>query len=334
MRIAHPARLRHVSLLGSSRVRRLRRTARGALRARGHEVDEAVLRSGRRGRIVTPVAYAGTARPDALGGAAGAARRRLRPLPRAARPDRRRRQAGRSSSPPTAATCEMPGRAARSASSRAIVVRRARAVICVSEYVRERLGAPAEVIDCGVDIDRYRPTPRAPGDRGPRFLFVGSLTDRKNVGRLMRAFARLREGSLTIIGAGPLEAELRAAAPAGVRFSGRRTPEGVLLALREHDVVCLPSLEEPQGQAMLEALACGRPVVATRIGGPPEIMTPACGALGRSLRRGGDRGGHARRCRAARAVCRRRQRRRGARALASGRADRGRAGSCGRYRSP
>ena len=95
----------------------------------------------------------------------------------------------------------------------------------------------------------------------------------------MRAFARLREGSLTIIGAGPLEAQLRAAAPAGVRFTGRRTPEGVLLALREHDVVCLPSLEEPQGQAMLEALACGRPVVATTIGGPPEIVTPACGAL-------------------------------------------------------
>ena len=134
------------------------------------------------------------------------------------------------------------------------------------------------MIDCGVDTDRYRPTPRAPGD-GPRFLFVGSLTARKNVGRLMRAFARLREGSLTIIGAGPLEAQLRAAAPAGVRFTGRRTPEGVLLALREHDVVCLPSLEEPQGQAMLEALACGRPVVATTIGGPPEIVTPACGAL-------------------------------------------------------
>jgi glycosyltransferase involved in cell wall biosynthesis len=159
-----------------------------------------------------------------------------------------------------------------------VVVRRSKAVICVSEYVRDRLGAPAEVIDCGVDIDRYRPTPRAPGE-GPRFLFVGSLTARKNVGRLLRAFARLRWGSLTIIGAGPLEAELRAVAPAGVRFLGRRTPEGVLLALREHDVVCLPSLEEPQGQAMLEALACGRPVVATTVGGPPEIVTPACGAL-------------------------------------------------------
>ena len=36
---------------------------------------------------------------------------------------------------------------------------------------------------------------------------------------------------------------------------------------------------EPQGQALLEALACGRPVVATKIGGPPEFVTPECGAL-------------------------------------------------------
>jgi glycosyltransferase involved in cell wall biosynthesis len=249
----------------------------GALRARGHQVDEAVLRSGRRGRIATPAAYAG------LLGRTLAAARRTRPdvvyahylVP----PGLIAAAAGR----PFVVTAH--GGDVRNARSSLpiglltrVVVRRARAVICVSEYVRDRLGAPAEVIDCGVDTDRFRPTPRAPGD-GPRFLFVGSLTPRKNVGRLMRAFARLREGSLTIIGAGPLEAELRAVAPAGVRFTGRRTPEAVLFALREHDVVCLPSLEEPQGQAMLEALACGRPVVATTVGGPPEIVTPACGAL-------------------------------------------------------
>ena len=240
-----------------------------ALRARGHEVNESVLRSGRRGRVATPLVYAGL-----LG--------RTLSLARRTKPDV---VYAHYLVPPgliAAVTgCKYAvtahgGDVRNARSSLAIglltrlVVRRSGAVICVSEYVRDRLGAPADVIDCGVDTDRYRPTPRAPGD-GPRFLFVGSLTARKNVGRLMRAFARLREGSL--------EAQLRAAAPAGVRFTGRRTPEGVLLALREHDVVCLPSLEEPQGQAMLEALACGRPVVATTIGGPPELVTPACGAL-------------------------------------------------------
>ncbi len=44
-------------------------------------------------------------------------------------------------------------------------------------------------------------------------------------------------------------------------------------------MLCQPSLVEPQGQALLEALACARPVVATRVGGPPEFVTPDCGAL-------------------------------------------------------
>jgi glycosyltransferase involved in cell wall biosynthesis len=45
------------------------------------------------------------------------------------------------------------------------------------------------------------------------------------------------------------------------------------------DVVCGPALIEPFGQALLEAMACGRPVVATRVGGPPEFVTPDCGVL-------------------------------------------------------
>ena len=151
-----------------------------ALRTRGHEVDESVLRSGRRGRVATPVAYAGL-----LGRTLAMARR--------TKPDV---VYAHYLVPPgliAAVTgCKYAvtahgGDVRNARSSLAIglltrlVVRRSGAVICVSEYVRDRLGAPAEVIDCGVDTDRYRPTPRAPGD-GPRFLFVGSLTARKREG--------------------------------------------------------------------------------------------------------------------------------------------------------
>jgi glycosyltransferase involved in cell wall biosynthesis len=45
------------------------------------------------------------------------------------------------------------------------------------------------------------------------------------------------------------------------------------------DVLCQPSLVEPFGQATLEALACGRNVVATRVGGPPEFVPPEAGVL-------------------------------------------------------
>ncbi len=165
------------------------------------------------------------------------------------------------------------------------VLRRAAAVVCVSAYVAKMLAAPddvaVEVIDCGVDTDRLRPVPRAPGAPGigPRFLFIGSLTRRKNVERLLQAFAKLGGGTLTIVGGGPLEESLRVAAPVGTRFAGRLSAEGVADEIAAADVVCLPSLEEPQGQAMLEALARGRPVVATRVGGPAEVLNARCGAL-------------------------------------------------------
>jgi glycosyltransferase involved in cell wall biosynthesis len=65
----------------------------------------------------------------------------------------------------------------------------------------------------------------------------------------------------------------------GTRFAGRLDSDGVAAEIAKADVVCLPSLEEAQGQAMLEALARGRPVVATRVGGPAEVLTPRIGAL-------------------------------------------------------
>jgi glycosyltransferase involved in cell wall biosynthesis len=165
------------------------------------------------------------------------------------------------------------------------VVSRAAAVICVSEYLALRLpGHPRriEVIDCGVDTATYTPSPRAEGEgegEGPRYLVAASLTERKNLGRLMEAFGRLGSGTLTVAGAGPLEAELRAAAPERVTFLGRVGPDRMPELYRGCDVYCQPSLVEPQGQALLEALASGRPVVATRVGGPPEYVTDACGVL-------------------------------------------------------
>ena len=251
-----------------------------ALRARGHELDEAVLESGARGRLRTPLAY-------------------LRLLGRARRLVRRHRPdvvyahylvptglvAMAAGAPfvitahgqdvANVGTVPLVGGLTRR------VVSRAAAVICVSEYLALRLpGHPRriEVIDCGVDTATYASSPRAEGE-GPRYLVAGSLTERKNLGRLMEAFGRLGSGTLTVAGAGPLEAELRAAAPERVTFLGRVEPGRMPELYRECDVYCQPSLVEPQGQALLEALASGRPVVATRVGGPPEYVTDACGVL-------------------------------------------------------
>ena len=59
------------------------------------------------------------------------------------------------------------------------------------------------------------------------------------------------------------------------RVAARRVPGWLAAA----DVVCAPALLEPFGQSILEAMACARTVVATRIGGPPEFVTPEAGIL-------------------------------------------------------
>jgi glycosyltransferase involved in cell wall biosynthesis len=64
-----------------------------------------------------------------------------------------------------------------------------------------------------------------------------------------------------------------------VRVVGR-VPHGQIPGwLSAADVVCGPALIEPFGQALLEAMACSRSVVATRIGGPPEFVTADAGVL-------------------------------------------------------
>jgi glycosyltransferase involved in cell wall biosynthesis len=108
-------------------------------------------------------------------------------------------------------------------------------------------------------------------------LCVGALSERKNVVRLADAFARLGEGSLTFVGDGPLRAQLEGRE--GVRIVGRVPHDEVPNWIASADVVCQPSLLEPFGQSVLEAMAGARTVVATRIGGPPEFVPPGAGVL-------------------------------------------------------
>jgi glycosyltransferase involved in cell wall biosynthesis len=164
------------------------------------------------------------------------------------------------------------------------VVERASTVIAVSEYLRRELEdkLPAargkvEVVDSGVDLERFADVAPAAELESPAFVHVGSLTERKNVVRLADAFARLGRGSLTFVGDGPLRAQLEGRDR--VRVVGRVPHDEVPAWLCAADVVCGPALIEPFGQAILEAMACARTVVATRVGGPPEFVTPDAGVL-------------------------------------------------------
>jgi glycosyltransferase involved in cell wall biosynthesis len=164
------------------------------------------------------------------------------------------------------------------------VVERASTVIAVSEYLRRELEerlpearGKTEVVDSGVDLERFAAVEPAANLESPAFLHVGSLTDRKNVVRLADAFQRLGRGSLTFVGDGPLRHALEGRDR--IRVVGRVAHDEVPGWLSAADVVCGPALVEPFGQALLEALACGKPVVATRIGGPPEFVPEGGGVL-------------------------------------------------------
>lgn len=181
----------------------------------------------------------------------------------------------------------LPG--ARAATRR--VVRRASAIVAVSGWLRDRLvervpeaAGKAAVVDCGVDLDRF--APRDAGEarhavgwdsHGTAFLCLGTLSERKNVLRLARAFEAQGEGTLTFVGDGPLRRALEGRP--GVRIVGRVPHVDVPTWVAACDVLCQPSLVEPFGLSTLEAMASGRSVVATTVGGPPEFVTSASGVL-------------------------------------------------------
>ncbi len=163
------------------------------------------------------------------------------------------------------------------------LVRRAAAVVCVSEFLRRELEAKlpeaagkTEVVSSGVDLERFGVQPRDEHE-GPAFLCVGGLTERKNVVRLADAFGRLGDGTLTFVGEGALRPRLEGRP--GVTVAGSVPHGEIPRFLARADVLCQPSLVEPLGQALLEAMACARSVVATRVGGPPELVSPGAGVL-------------------------------------------------------
>lgn len=119
---------------------------------------------------------------------------------------------------------------------------------------------------------------RAPG---LRIASVSRLAPEKRIDRLLDAFALLRtahpKASLTIAGSGPLDAELRAQSarlgPAGIHFAG--FVDGAEL-LAESDVLAQLSHWENCSYTLLDALSAGVGVVATGVGGNPEILPPRC----------------------------------------------------------
>jgi glycosyltransferase involved in cell wall biosynthesis len=138
----------------------------------------------------------------------------------------------------------------------------------VSEWVKRRVGQPGRVIPSGYDAAVFRVAP--PRDRWEgRLLLPGRIDPRKGHRTALAAFGGAR---LTIAGAGEpeLTAELEAA---GATLLGQLEPAALREAYAAADCVLFPvEWDEPWGLVPLEAMAVGRPVVATGRGGSAEYL--------------------------------------------------------------
>ncbi len=163
---------------------------------------------------------------------------------------------------------------------------RADFIVCISHFARSQamyFSDPTHwdklrIVHCGVEPDRYdRPAP-APHE-GLNLVFVGRLTPIKGLRILMAAFAAARAQApgltLTLVGDGEDRAHLETlAAPMGdaVRFAGYLSQEGVAEAVAAADALVLPSFAEGLPVVLMEAMAAGKPVIATQVAGVGELV--------------------------------------------------------------
>lgn len=118
-------------------------------------------------------------------------------------------------------------------------------------------------------------------------VYVGRLVPEKGLRELLDAMATLapqrQKLQLALVGEGPMRAELDAKVAADptlrVHLPGAQGPHEVARWMAASDLVTLPSYSEGHPNVLVEALACGRPVVATPVGGIPEVVDADCGLL-------------------------------------------------------
>jgi glycosyltransferase involved in cell wall biosynthesis len=169
-------------------------------------------------------------------------------------------------------------------------VTQASAVVVPSRFLHDvfaRFGVACTIVPNVVDTARFRPG-AARGRNRPHVVVARSLEPIYDVSTALRAFGRvhavLPEARMTIAGAGPERAALEALAhelrigPA-VRFAGWLDRDAMADLYRDADVALNPSRVDNMPNSVLEALACGVPVVSTRVGGVPFLVKDGITAL-------------------------------------------------------
>ncbi len=166
-------------------------------------------------------------------------------------------------------------------------IEQARFVACVSYFGRAQAFRTVEpvlwpklhIVRCGLELDRL-PPPTSHADEHVRLIFVGRLSAEKGIAGLFEALAQtasLASLRLAVVGDGPLSDVLRhqagqLAISDKVEFLGRLSEAETLVEIAKSDVLILPSFMEGLPVVLMEALALGVPIIASRVAGIPELV--------------------------------------------------------------
>jgi glycogen(starch) synthase len=179
-------------------------------------------------------------------------------------------------------------RAVYGRAARVFAVTKLEATLLAERRIAE--GPRVRILPNGIDLERWKSPPREDivrrrlGFDGPYVLYAGRLASNKGLDVLLRAWSSMtpdqKQGSaLVLAGAdwGVRSALEKTAGSLGiraeVRFAGHLAEEEYRSAVAHAELLVLPSEWEAFGIVLLEAMAAGRPVVATRVGGVPEVVT-------------------------------------------------------------
>ena len=174
----------------------------------------------------------------------------------------------------------------------------AQKVIAVSIPLREKIiamGIPPQkvvLVSNGLNKEIFRKMDKKECQRNlsldsnkKHVVYIGNLVPIKGVKYLVEAFRDMPENiSLNIIGDGELKMELEKESRTlnltnRINFLGKRPHQEMPLWFNAADVFCLPSLNEGCPNVILEAMACGAPIVASRVGGIPDLVSADQGLL-------------------------------------------------------
>jgi teichuronic acid biosynthesis glycosyltransferase TuaC len=176
-----------------------------------------------------------------------------------------------------------------------ILNQKASALIYVSEALRVTGAAHGlcprseAIIHNAVDVQAFKPRSEGQEDGNFSILAVGRMTRVKGHSVLLEAFVEFahrlgKPARLTLVGDGPLRPALeKQAAELGItsviRFAGAVAPEKMAAYYQATNLLCLPSFSEGLPCVVLEAMACGKPVVASKVGGVAELVDAQSGVL-------------------------------------------------------